>query len=525
MPKYQHAQVLPAKIRAANRKAATELQVAAKEAEVEHQALQAAATAAQAGASGGGRARSGRKRNNKARRQRQSALRGFGRQAAGLDAAVMPRGNPADPRTTALFNALGRTAGGVQYVLRHLHPNGEGLVGGCKVPDGSFSASIALERRDEYQIGPPADATAGSSPWNLDILIFPLIYNRILLIRYMNLTALTNAYQNAVLYMAMDAMSSINDQSTGFSTPVYPTFKTQAVAGVTFEWSVARADAYGVIANANSLSPDAIKAMYRNVRRSFMGLTAELDAPALSDQGRIVAGQFGSDARLKMALAQYATVAETESPTPADVQNAELLHVELPPVIEEDVVQVDSLSYQGLAKDHVYMPMRTWKPTATPTDCDTAAPVLPTVQNAGSGLHAALQWPTEVAYLVDAQEIYFAEYGTGIIKFLQLSSNASVRLKVREGIEGAAAANSIISPFDSPGLPVDPVAHEFVSEFCRTNPHAYLGKYNSRNQMMRGIFGSIGNTLGALAKPLPLIGDLVGPLLGGIGNMLDSAIS
>lgn len=92
-------------------------------------------------------------------------------------------GNPMDPRTTMALRQMGQTSLGAHWVLRALHPCGEGLNLVPKIPDGALSESVILERRDEFDIKTPW-VDDQNATWSVVVISVPTLRTPLMVIAW-----------------------------------------------------------------------------------------------------------------------------------------------------------------------------------------------------------------------------------------------------------------------------------------------------------------------------------------------------
>lgn len=493
-------------------------------------AVSAAVTAANSVPSG--------KRRRKRRSQNSKAINKLavstGRLAINAGAVRGPGRNPADPRMGGALIKLGTTPEGIAWVIRHLHPNGEGLCGGIKIPDGALSTSVGMERRDEFELTMPSSVT--SDTWTCIIFCFPLLYRHT--IAYVPLPGSTSSPSDFQRHIsAILTRVLFKSTSTLYSQCQYPNW----LSVVQWGDSGTAATTLGMLTMLPSdiypnggVTAGSAAADFREIRRTFLGYTMELNAPALSDQGRIVAGQFAPDNVVQMIDRNMMYIEALAAATDKSLGEARVLCLETPPVSEQDIVQTDRLCYQGEAKEHIYLPMRCWTKERPPVPLVRSSP--PVFTNKGyltenrptSTTNVSHTFSNTNEYENNSGELAFSSFGTAVVRFIGISKSASIRIKRKEGLEGVAAGNTTVSAFQTEGLADDPRASAFVAEFSRTNPHGYLGRYNSMGDMFKNIFGRIGSVITNIShlpviKSLPFVGE-VAPYAAKFGNWLDEIV-
>jgi len=451
--------------------------------------------------------------------------------------------------TGSSLGHLAQTRGGAEWAIRVIHPCGEGLAFGKELPDGTYTRSSSLCRDDEYElIMPEALNAVNATLWTCIILEFPVLLGHTVVIvphgiqstgdaLYTNLCQVISTLwlKDAEKYPTWTAIAESTDPGAGtwyvmmLTSSIWPNLGSITVTSLT----------------ANDPSND-----FRNLRRTFCGLTAQLNAPALSDNGRLISGQFGTDC---------CRVVVSSNPATANPNvNQIMTMIEIPPVLERDVAQTDALGcLQTLAKEGCYMPIRPANEfgdmVKLNTPCGVAFNHKSTIDTI-PGNESTMQG-----------DYYLKNWSVGVMQFVDIASTAGIRLKRLEGIEGSPQMGTICAAFQADALAKDARAFEFVSEFCRVSPHAFPAAYNEDDLMSVpidcAIEGGCSNLIGSLRsgrarrtnfttaelisrnshliKPRGIFGDLAGiigrlpginniPIIGGglglIGGLLDNII-
>jgi len=399
--------------------------------------------------------------------------------------------NPADPRTTIALNQLGLTVTGRQAALKMLHPCMENTNAVIKVPDGSVPVSVSMERRDEYNI---SKQIASNELWDCIVLTLPfLVVRQVVVVWPSSSVGITADDLRGELGRAIE-----HSDNPGF---FYPSFQP----GIESNVFVSILGSTTLTPTIASQDAQAISDLVRSVRRSCLGTTTDLNASDLTNQGRVVMGQWSPDVA-------RAVVASADT-TPVELN---IYRFQLPAVSEAEIVSSDAFSVQHEAKLGSYMPIR---PIASEL-----------------GFTPAQEWRRVAAVsaghpgtdLIDikANDLFLSGWCIGVEHWSGLDPLATLRIKVREDLEVVASANSVYSPFATPALPDDSRARSMVQEFCRKQPHAYPADYNDLGQMLGNIVGGIGDAIHGLG--IPILSDIAGGVSslakGPVGNLLGGLV-
>jgi hypothetical protein len=202
-------------------------------------------------------------------------------------------------------------------------------------------------------------------------------------------------------------------------------------------------------------------------RLTHAGITCELVANALADQGNAFGGQTGCQKSLYIA-----------GGTP-------FANCPTPPLTPQLLLQEDPAFYQGLARRGVYMPLKYRQPTTGLDYAQIAGAVGTTQPN------------TQLTY--NQQGVVLAgvgtppvntDYGnnmnTGIVLFTGLAPGATVLLKARVGYESVSPLTAWF-PFMVPASPLDNVALAAVANAQQYTPNAYEAAANDFWSILRSI--------------------------------------
>lgn len=431
-----------------------------------------------------------RKKNNRRRRGNPFIYKGangvVGDIRVGANQTRTGRPNPADPRFNRLVASLGNTKEGRAFVVKHLHPNGEGYVQPTRTPDGEYTNSVIMERRDDFTLSAP-DAVA-EKEWDCIIVNTPFLRFPVWVIAYDSSLKPTdddfgrcfqsNCYdfENQTEWYKMD----------GTSVEMY----TKTVQMTL--WDTAGGD-------GTTLHPNAYQQRFRSVRQTSCGLTADFIYNAVTSKGVVYAGQWDSNHTQEVGMYDPDGGAN-KLPHP-------MIAFEMPPVNSSAMVQSDPLFYKAPATDGCYLPMR-----AKSFEGTTSASYYKIAFKSGNTF---LPLPNDslkgLNYILVGAKF-------GVIHYAAIHGSSSISVKRQETLEFTTAAESDYSPFSEPAASKDDKALTVISEFSRNEKHAYPADFNKKDLMIGNILSGLGQALGKLNIPIvsqiaPIAGDLVGGLL------------
>lgn len=377
-------------------------------------------------------------------------------------------GRALDTRGTS--RRLGDTVLGSSWVIKALHPCGEGVNVVPKIPDGSYDSSVVLERRSEYQLAIPSGISTVTS-WDLIIVSTPFLCGNHIAIAYDSSITPTVDQLESCVYQAICI-------SPTYSTGVYTSFTTTN----TYYLKVLTSSVLDIFqAGAVYSATGAIETTYfRAIRRTYHGMTATLDAPSLSNQGRIVSCQFPPS-----VSAQYQSVTTV----------AQEAWISEPPALTFDgETQADLKAVQCEATMGAYIPSRMYERPAMSSN------------NEWYTMGVQKQNGSNTVGANSGSNVHLRGWGWSVAHFSGLSTAASVRLKVREGLELTVNSLSPYSPFLTPSYPDDTTAIRICRAYFKQQAHAYPASYNALNKMIPELVRNIGSVLSVLG--IPHVGNL-----------------
>jgi hypothetical protein len=395
-----------------------------------------------------------------------------------------PGVNVADPRSKfGKLPSLGNTRSGSEWALKCLHPNGEGIDVKPKIPDGAASDSVQLERRDLYDVKPPVALFSGDNEGNdhfdLFVVDLPLLRMSTILVAGLPSTITDKAVEDVLRrYTHIENDSAIFPLWLEVDKNIFMSICQSSVldSGVPLR------------------NPTVYGETFKGIRRCYKGITSDYDAATLTDEGRVVSGQFP----VISTLAEETTLPKEDAPTSV----WDTYEMSFFPFSQSEITQQDSKHRSGLAKNGDYTPLRLWQPEI-PFKSEAELRVL--------------RFPIDEERISSgAQNIVFAGWGSFVCRWENVHKTTSIFLKIQEGLELTPNNRSPYGPFLTPGYPDDPRALSVVREFARTQPHSFEACFNEKNKMAKSILGGLGNVISNLG--IPVVSDIAGPL----GNLLGS---
>ena len=397
---------------------------------------------------------------------------------------VIGKGNIADPRN--IVASMGATGPGRSWAVRALHPCGEDLTGTLRgIPDRTSMPICCPEGRLFTNVTKPSlsvrtqpegnDFDWGKvKTWNLCIISLPS--DRGLIVLQAN---------------ASDAFVDTNPAENA-SIGVWNWVKPDATPSD----SVTVASAACMILEVPVISSStSLESVAQSFRVDYFGVTTHLNAPALSNQGRVVAGQVTGN---------YHQPELTNPSAQAEVWD---IHVLMDQV---QLTQTDVSVYNGEAKKGVYLPHR----IANPVVNLKQIPKLPR--------NVRINPPSDGEIVGgDLGDTAFidTDWLVGVQFYLGIDPAASVDVKVRLGLEFGVSFDSPWRPFVMKSPLLDQKALDVVATLAQSEPHAYEAKYNDLGK----ILNNIGSGLGQMG--IPIVSDVantVTPIVSTIGSMLGS---
>lgn len=391
---------------------------------------------------------------------------------------IVGKDNIADPRNSA--RALGRTTAGRAWAIQTLHPCGEdspGTVYG--LPDRSAEPVVVPAGRLFTNLKRPTlKRTEGTGDtaitqdwstydnWSVIIYTFPTV--------------------RGLIY----AIASPSEQ-------FYHTLPTDMPASDTWTWMTAAGDdpvtascilwtTIPIIPTGDSKWP-AFETMATKFRLNWLGVTTHLNAAAVANQGRVLAGQY---------LAEYKEGFNA-------ITNVKTWIVD-PLFSESDLTQRDPKCYNGAAYLGCYLPLRIANPNVPYTALQESHFQFNRLNDSTDGFADVLD----------------PNWMMGVTIYLGVDKAATIDLKGRIGAEFVVSNKSVWRPFARASPLVDNASLDAVAALSQDMSHAYEAKYNDLGK----IVGDIGREVQKLGIPIlsdigGAVGSIGGPLISTIGSL------
>jgi len=391
----------------------------------------------------------------------------------------VPRNGPLHtPLEKVSIRQIANTNSGRRWVLKALHPCGETETSATRIPDGSYTSSCIMERRDEFVLNCPEK----DLNWTCAVYSLPFLYSSTLAIAWDSSSTpsdadLTTNVTDAILHSG----SNIN-RVYDYKWVKWPSDKK-----LWYQWLPCQVFDHN-LANEDKLI---IKNQVQSLRRTAGGLTIEYDANTLTDSGRLVSAQYPSP------LAQ-------RNITVADGDKQSLLAWVMPAMLfgADALVQADPKSRQCEAREGDYTPFRHWEPvfnSATGAD------------NLRVGLASAINATDYIPDKVGTGNNNVPLFGWGVACTLWMGMDATtkLRLKRRECLEFRTGPKSPYGPFVEQADSYDSRALAVYREYARLQPHSFPSSYNSSGKLLPAIIRILGGVLSNLG--LPIISSVANP--------------
>lgn len=380
----------------------------------------------------------------------------------------------------------GMTPGGEAWALKALHPNGEEATAVLGIPDHVSLPVVTPEFRTNFVI--PGGSTTQLD--DVDVIVLP--------------------FADLPCMWRRRLSGSTQDSYWGWNLVWNSTLTTEIKLV---------SDAF--VSNTN-LSDKTVKSLTIPVRTSNLasiygygrvthkGVTCHLDAPALSDQGRVVAGQIALPFQAERSPIT-ASGWNGEKTFVTETGLADFYSLDSVPLEENCLVQASPGAAAWEARQGVYMPLRFRDPAHQFTPSGSAELLAMSVAGGGSRVITStetIEPPTGYTGAASAKPAVrmLLNCQTGVVLFRGISSSANIHCKVVTGLESLVESCSAVSPYQRMSPPLDCEAINSVTRLGQELPQAFPASYND----MGGLFGFIKNTTSALRnkvlRKIPLVG-------------------
>jgi len=320
---------------------------------------------------------------------------------------------------------LGLTEQSEQWALRALSPCDERIGGAARIPDSSGTASAVLFNKIIHVLQAPGGP---SGPWNL------LIYSP----PFADVAFLYKAWKAAVDPSTVDwAVVPYRDLDIGTATiPLTSNWDTQEVSGAAQSTLQLQTDEY---------------------RQTAKGITATLNGSSITDQGMVLAAQWGDKYEFPTNYkVGYPMPGPSPTPLPGNIKQVILLRDV--PITTDDLFAKDPQAYRAQARAGAYLPLKFNGPVSDYVPVTTTAegtgdtqmglPVFIHDSATTADLPVPLTTTTTGAVVLLANGV--TNMQSGAMLFEGLSDQVSIDVKVQAGLELVPSSSSTWTGFSEP---------------------------------------------------------------------------
>jgi len=377
------------------------------------------------------------------------------------------------------------------WAMRALSPCDERLGGTVRIPDLSTNASAALAERLITVIAPPTALTAADT-WNCAIYTPPI-------------ADVAFIYQ---VWKSTDPRPAL----TRFGTVVGYTDVAYATVNVPLEQF---ADTTFCYPGATST----LLTLTEQFRQTHKGLTVNLNASALNDQGMVISGQWGDRPAIQANTRCYTL---TGIPSAGDVSaanNQNVLLITDLPVNTAQLYAKDPNAVRAPAKEGVYMPLKFNDPVQTYTSIQSTE--LKSLDGATEMKDNTVLSPALLGYRENSNTSFvnvqffqtapnignfspsLATCGStnmqsGLILFEGLSPSATLDVKTVAGVEVVTNRDSAWNGFMMPSPIDNEEAQKQVHAIQARMPSAFPASYNFIGTLLTTILPALGSVATSL---------------------------
>jgi len=412
-----------------------------------------------------------------------------------------------------LKDTLGTTETGKGFVMKYAHPCSEEVPLVSGIPDHVSEAVTTPEFRTDTVVG-PIGTTTGNDDIEFIVPPFP---------------------EYPILYRRYAASSPPATRYEGWRYVTSPTVNTRSTYRELPRIAGAR-PTETVVPLTIGVKTSSYVDYYARSRGMYSGATFHLDAPALSDQGRVVAGQMALPYDKQDSTLAHANGWNADGTVNNDAQGV-IPHINLAslPLTESTLVQTCLGAGVWEARDGIYMTMRYRDPVHLFVSTNDSPVVL------GIGSNNSGVGTTSIPDMMRFTEPGFSvlpptgaigtlvEYGlspacvtnfnTGVVLFKGISGTANVQVKSVCGFENLVVAGNAVSPYQHASPSLDRLAIDRATEIAQQAPMVYPASYNDLSSILN-VIKDVVNTVGT---PLRQIGNVIGglgiPVVSDIANI------
>lgn len=401
-----------------------------------------------------------------------------------------------------------QTAAGIAWLRDVLNPCGEDPLPELNgIPDGSGTDSVLLKLRDDLLIPPPVLA---ENDWSMVIFSTPYLMSQLIIIRYSGNTP----PDQTVLRDVINGMT-ISEWDTDARYPNFFTPTTMLppgtgtpvpITGPTFDITILVPAALRDNFTSDPLAPG--WTYFRKWRTVSKGHTVHLNAPDLSNEGRVISAASATESSVKNVSVRDGTIIA------GDIQDVAMRFTVSPPYADNILAQQDTNSRQDVIKKGEYIQQRLWNKVIVWNEAEDVRGIWRTENAATSGFNYVVPDATYVK-----SDGFDMNLGWFVENIRGLSLNAEIHIKHRVKVEFNVPGTSPWAPFATASLPEDEGALNLYYCLATKLPHTYDSAFNDWG-MLAGIINSCIRSIG-----VPLLRKAVGAGAGLIHNLVDQGMT
>jgi hypothetical protein len=398
-----------------------------------------------------------------------------------------------------------QTPQGLAWLRDVLNPCGEDPLPNLDgIPDGSGTDAVLLKLRDDMLIAAPSDATTDT--WGCVIFSTPYLMNQLIVLRYDGLVPPADSVVRQVINGMTRAVWDDDARYPSFFRPTVmlpeSTGVLVPVTGSPFDISILVPAAMRQSFNGTVDAPG--WSYFRKWRTMSKGHTVHLNAPDLSNEGRIISAASATESAIKTLSIRGGNEAA------GAIQDIALRFTVSPPYIDSILAQQDTNSRQDVVKKGEYIQQRLWNKVQVWNEAEDVRGIYRAENAAVNGFNLVL--PSLDMVKRDGFDMnlgWFVENVRG------MNLNAQIHIKHRVKLEFNVPGSSPWAPFSRSPAPLDIGALNLYYCLATKLPHAYDSAFNDWGLLS----GIITNCIGRLATPM--LRAAAGKGAGLIHNLID----
>lgn len=300
---------------------------------------------------------------------------------------------------------LGTTPAGRAWALRALHPNDDRTAGGASIPDSANAKTASIEARIDAVISPLVDV--GGSTWDCQVVVLPVV----------------------------DATLALRTRKSGGTWSFWQCIQPHLG---TIRPGLAK-PAINAASEITIVSQPAMSGSTNGFRQTFKGVTFELNASAINNQGIVTSGQYADAFDMDLIAFQRGNEAV------AIGNRLQALIVKDIPESFTQVVDKVPTAGQWPAREGVYLPMRflddfhQYKSDAssellTNGQQPAGVPIIIKHSDAENNI-SDLLWDSQLNSANAVTTTNVINQQIGVVIFSGIASDATIFVKLREGVQ------------------------------------------------------------------------------------------